>query len=147
MTWLCLYLKQVHSYSFNTTMYRLEEKLCIRGGSISPSLISIRYWYLQPKILVVSISISFTAALCGLLTFSIIARKVVNGVSVIPYFRFGLVKMQWGSTLPNEIFNSTHIIFVFKLMLKSQKSTIKCREMANILFVTNTTSIYWKTDI
>ena len=47
-----------------------------RDGSISPLPISIRYRYLWSKISV--ISISFTAALCGVLIYFIIAHKVVS---------------------------------------------------------------------
>jgi len=52
-----------------------------RGGSISPWPISVRYRhcryrYFWPKISAISISISFTAALFGLLIYFIIASKV-----------------------------------------------------------------------
>ena len=57
-----------------------------RGGSISHLLISIQYRYLWSKIsaMSITISISFTAALFGLLRYFIIASKVVTDVNVIP---------------------------------------------------------------
>ena len=72
-------------------VYRMP--VVIRSGSISHLLISIRYRYFRPKISAISISISFTAALFGLLTYFIITSNVVNDVMLFLDFRFGLVEM------------------------------------------------------
>jgi len=75
----CTHLQQImHNTTYTT-------KLCnvwTRGGSISPLSISIWYRYFWPKIS--AISISFTAALCGLLIHFIITSKVVSDVNVTP---------------------------------------------------------------
>jgi len=56
-----------------------------RGGSILILPVSIRYRYFWPKISAISISISFTAVLFGLLIYFIIAsKKKMNDVNVIP---------------------------------------------------------------
>jgi len=53
-----------------------ELRVRSRGGSISSLPISIRYGYLWPKISAILISISFTEALFGLLTYLIAAHHL-----------------------------------------------------------------------
>jgi len=80
--YLQVVLSTVLSLAPAREVYRMP--VVIRSGSISHLLISIRYRYFRPKISAISISISFTAALFGLLTYFIIASKVVSDVNVIP---------------------------------------------------------------
>ena len=80
--YLQVVLSTVLSLAPAREVYRMP--VVIRSGSISHLLISIRYRYFRPKISAISISISFTAALFGLLTYFIIASKVVNEVNFIP---------------------------------------------------------------
>ena len=61
-------------------------EVCGRDGSISPLPISI---FVTPNIGDIDVlSISFVAALFGLLTYFIITRKLVNYIYVIPQLSF-----------------------------------------------------------